>query len=286
MNAAGCDFQGMSDSSYFTALTVVSAMKAACEMRGISIANASVIIEGFGKVGMHIASELEKLGCKIVGISTIKGAIYNASGLDIDRVMKLQNQYEDDLVHHYGVECITKKELLLEKSTDVLIPCARTWSINRANMNNINAKMIIPGANVPLTKEAEEFLHQKGILCLPDFLCNVGGVFGTSLYDNGNSIPTVHHFIMNDFGRLVKEVIWKSTTEHRPPSEIARVIAKKNGHMNDEETRQKLWRKFVVKWPHRLILIQRFIPGVKAWFSLQDQRRIFAENCKDIKSIY
>ena len=77
MKAAGCAFKGMSDSAYFTALTVASAVKAACDIQGIDLSTASVAIEGFGNVGSNVGQELSKWGTKIVGVSTTKGAIYD-----------------------------------------------------------------------------------------------------------------------------------------------------------------------------------------------------------------
>lgn len=285
MNAAGCNFHGISDSAYFTALTVASAVKAACETNDIDMSTISVTIEGFGSVGMNLASELKKWGVKIIGVSTVKGALYDAGGLDINKLLKLRKQYKDDLVYHYGTECIERKELLLEMYTDILIPCARPWTINTTNMKKIKAKMIIPGANVPLTKEAEEFLHQKGVLCLPDFICNVGGVGGTGLYNAGNRIPRVQRFIMNEFGQLVKELILKSFKEHRLPSDIARSVAEKNCTVNIQGMQYKSYmKKFVNRWFDRVIQFQRFFPGLQVRMSLESQRRIFAENIKSIKN--
>ncbi|MCK5019645.1 MAG: Glu/Leu/Phe/Val dehydrogenase [Candidatus Peribacteraceae bacterium] len=286
MNAAGCGFKGISDSAYFTALTVSSAVKAACESKGIDISTISVIIEGFGGVGMNIASELSNWGAKIAGISTVKGALFDSDGLNIDKLIELRKKYKDDLVYHYGAECLERKELLLEMNTDVLIPCARTWSINSMNMKNIKAKMIVPGANAPLTEEAEEFFHKKGILYLPDFICNLGGVFGTSLYDNGNRKITVHRFIMNEFCQLVKELIIKSIKENRLSFEIAKAVAEENCIAKDLGRQHKSWmKKFVIKVAHKDIHFQRFIPGLQAWDSLQNQRRIFAENIEIMKRL-
>jgi glutamate dehydrogenase/leucine dehydrogenase len=286
MKAAGCKFQGITDSAYFTALTVASAVKAACETKDIDISSISVTIEGFGEVGKNIASELTKWGAKITGISTIKGALYDSSGLDINKLMELRKRYNDDLVLHYGAECLKRKELLLEMNTDVLIPCARTWSINEENMKNIKAKIIVPGANVPLAEGAEKFLHQKGILCLPYFICNLGGVFGTSLYDNRNPIPTVYRFIMNEFGQLVKEIILTSIKENRLPFEIAKAVAEKNCKENNGVKQHKSRiKKFMIKYFHRDIHFLWFIPGLRAWLSLQNRRRIFAENIEIIKRL-
>jgi len=284
MNAARYILKEISDSAYFTALTVVSALRAACETKRIDLSTVTVTIEGFGSVGMNIASELAKLGVKIIGVSTVNGALYDKGGLDINKLIDLKKKYKDDLVNYYGTECLKKKELLLEMETDILIPCARTWSINAANMKNIKAKIIVPGANVPFTKEAEEFLHQKGILCLPDFICNLGGVFGTNLYDNGNRIQTVHRFIMNEFGQIIKELIWKSIKKYCLPSEIARSVAEKNCNANVQEMQNKSFIKKIINWRlYKVIQFQRFLTVLQGWFFLQSQRKIFVENIKAIK---
>jgi glutamate dehydrogenase (NAD(P)+) len=279
MNAAGCDFQGISDSSFFTALTVASAVKAACETKAMDFSKVSVIIEGFGEVGMNLASELDKIGVKIVGVSTINGALYDANGLDIKKLIELKKQYQDDFVQQYTTEQIIQKELLLEMNTDILIPCARTWSINKTNMKNIKAKIIIPAANVPLTKEAETYLHQKGILCVPDFICNLGGVFGTSLYDNRNSIPRIHCFIMDEYGQLIKDLLSTSMKKHCLPSEIAQGIAEKNCKIHNQRTQHNSWtKKFSITVFNKSIHFLGVFPGLQPRIALQRHRKIFYEN--------
>jgi glutamate dehydrogenase (NAD(P)+) len=278
MKAAGCKFHEIPDSAYFTALTVVSAIKAACETKNIDISTITAIIEGFGVVGMNLAAELDNWGVKIVGVSTVKGAIYDADGLDINKLLELNKRYKDDFINYYGTESLERKELLLEMETDVLIPSARPWSINETNMKKIKAKMIVPSANLPLTRDAEEFLHQHRILCLPDFVCNLGGACGSILIKDGNHKKTVYHFIMKEFGQLVKEIIWKSTEEHCFPSEIAKKISEKNHNLNgigamNKSSANKLINKYFLK-----------VPGLSGWMSIQKQRRVFTDNIKYIKN--
>ena len=148
-------------------------------------------------------------------------------------------------------------------------------------MNRILAKMIVPGANVPLTEEAEEFLHKKGILCLPDFVCNGGGVFGTALYDSGVRTSEVHEFIMKEFGLLVKELIWRSEKDNRRPSEVAQKIAE--GNFNSISM-QKGWEirryfNFGLRMGYRIHVIPS---RVKAWISYREARRMIAENISHI----
>ena len=286
MKSAGCAFKGVSDSSYFTALTVASAVKAACDIRGIDVSAASVVIEGFGKVGSKVGQELSKWGTKIVGVSTTEGAIYDDGGLEIDKLVELRKRYRGNLVRYYGDEAgfIEEKELLLEMDTDILIPCARPWTINAKNMNRIRAKMIVPSAHVPLTEEAEEFLHQKGILCLPDLACNTGGIFGTALYDSGVRTSEVHEFIMKEFGLLIKELIWRSVKDNRRPSEVAQKIAEDNFNSLDwsmqKRRRIKRYLGFGLRMGYRIHVIPQH---VVAWVNYRNARRMLAENIKCLK---
>jgi glutamate dehydrogenase (NAD(P)+) len=286
MKAAGCAFKGVSDSSYFTALTVVSAVKAACDIRGIDVSTASVVIEGFGKVGGNVGQELSKWGTKIVGVSTTKGAIYDDGGLEIEKLVELRKRYGGNLVRHYGDEAgfIEAKELLLEMDTDILIPCARPWTINAKNMNRICAKIIVPSGHVPLTEEAEEFLHQKGILCLPDVVCNIGGIFGTALYDSGVRMPKVHEFIMKEFGILVKELIWRSVKDNRRPSEVAQKIAEDNFNSLNWGMQKGRWLKRYFNFGLRMGYRIHVIPQrVEAWVRYREAERILAENIRNLK---
>ena len=151
-------------------------------------------------------------------------------------------------------------------------------------MNRIRAKMIVLGANVPLTEEAEEFLHKKGILCLPDLVCNTGGIFGTALYDSGVRTSEVREFIMKEFGLLVKELIRRSVKDNRRPSEVAQKIAEDNfnslGWSMQKRRRIKRYLDFGLRTSYRIHVIP---PRVVAWVRYREARRILAENIRCLK---
>lgn len=136
--------------------------------------NTTVSIHGFGKVGMPAAHDLHLQGAKIVAISDVSGAIYNKAGLNIPEAIEWVRSRKllKDLPN---VEHITNDQLL-ELDVDVLIPAAIDGVITHENMRNIKARMIAEGANGPLTKEAVEYLTEKGAYIIPDILCNAGGV--------------------------------------------------------------------------------------------------------------
>jgi glutamate dehydrogenase (NAD(P)+) len=134
----------------------------------------SFAIQGFGNVGLNAAMALYKEGSKIVAISDIKGGLYNPDGLNIDDV-KTYAETNGTVVGFPGADAISNEELL-ELEVDVLIPAAVEDVITHANAPNIKARIIVEGANGPVTPDADEILDEKGIIVVPDILANAGGV--------------------------------------------------------------------------------------------------------------
>jgi glutamate dehydrogenase/leucine dehydrogenase len=136
--------------------------------------NTTVAIHGFGKVGMPAAEDLASQGAKILAVSDMSGAVYDAKGLDVakcTRWVKGGNLLKD----LSGVTIITNEELL-ELDVDILVPAAIDGVITKDNAHKVKAKIIAEGANGPLTNEAVEILTNKGVFIIPDILCNAGGV--------------------------------------------------------------------------------------------------------------
>lgn len=135
----------------------------------------SVAIHGFGKVGSVAAEELYQRGVKVVAVSDISGGIYNKNGIDIPAAIEHINRYRSLEGFEKDVERISNEELL-ELDVDVMIPAAVDSVINAKNMEKIKARYIAEGANGPVTSKAANYLEDKGVLIIPDVLCNAGGV--------------------------------------------------------------------------------------------------------------
>jgi len=141
---------------------------------GIELRRADVVVQGFGNVGYYSAKYMSEFGCKIAGLSDSKGGIYNAKGLHVDDVLKFKEKNGTVLGYPDAKE-ITNEELL-EKKCDILIPCALENQITEKNAHRIKARLVLEGANGPTTPEADEILHQSGVMVIPDILANAGGV--------------------------------------------------------------------------------------------------------------
>ena len=140
----------------------------------INIREATVIIQGMGNVGGNAARSLSDEGCRIIGISDSKGALYNPDGLNVTRV-EMHKEERDTLKGYQGADYITNEELL-ERPCDILIPAALEGVITEKNAGNIKARMLVEAANIPTSPEADAILHDKGTAIIPDLLANAGGV--------------------------------------------------------------------------------------------------------------
>ena len=149
-------------------------VKRAVEHYGIKTGTPTVAIQGFGNVGSITAKLLHEAGFKIVAVSDVFGAIYNADGLDIPRLLAYVSEM-GRVEGFTGSKSISNKELL-ETECDVLVPAALGGQITDQNADNLRCKIIVEGANGPTSPDADKILFDRGILVIPDILANAGGV--------------------------------------------------------------------------------------------------------------
>lgn len=133
-----------------------------------------VVVQGFGNAGANAALIWGKAGHKIIAVSDSRGGVYTSNGLDIVKLLAYKEK-TGSVLGFSGSRDITNEELL-ELDCDLLIPAALENTITSDNVNNIKAKAILELANGPITSEADEVLHKKGIPVVPDILANSGGV--------------------------------------------------------------------------------------------------------------
>lgn len=158
-----------------TAMGGMYVLREAARLRKIDLKRAKIAIQGFGNAGMFAFELSEKLfGSKVVAVSDSGGGVYAAGGLDYGRLVRTKK--ETGSVQNYkGGETITNEELLTSE-VDILIPAAIENQINRENAGKISADIVLELANGPVTPEADQILFEKGMLDMPDFLVNSGGV--------------------------------------------------------------------------------------------------------------
>jgi glutamate dehydrogenase len=156
-----------------TAKGVIIMIMQALKIRGLSINQARVIIQGFGNAGSYLAQFLHALGAKVVGISDVYGAIYEEDGLDIPSLLERRDSF--GTVTKLFSKTLTNQQIL-EQKCDILVPAAIENQITQENAANIQAGIIVEAANGPTTIEATKILTERGVLIVPDILANAGGV--------------------------------------------------------------------------------------------------------------
>jgi glutamate dehydrogenase (NAD(P)+) len=141
---------------------------------GINAGEATVAVQGFGNVGAVAAKLLAREGCRLTAISDSKGGVYNPKGLDLE-LLSAQKKETGSVIGLKNAETITNAELL-QLECDILVPAAFEHQLVKANASSVKAKLIIEGANNPITPEADRILGGNGIFVVPDILANTGGV--------------------------------------------------------------------------------------------------------------
>jgi len=137
--------------------------------------NVTCAVQGFGNVGSWSARLMQEKGVTIVAISDVSGGYYNPDGIDIENAISYMAKNGRSLAGFSGGQLISN-EALLELDVDILAPCALEDQITDENAENIKAKLIVEGANGPVSASADSILDEKGILIVPDILANAGGV--------------------------------------------------------------------------------------------------------------
>ena len=168
------DIGGSEGREKATSRGIAFCVREAAKVIGLDLKGATVAIQGFGNVGGNAAPLLAELGCKIVAVSDVNGAVYCKDGFDVDLLMKTVKD-TGTCIEYEGVEHITNADLL-ELEVDVLVPAALEGVIHQDNADNIKCKILAEGANGPTTPIADKMLTDKGIFVIPDVLCNAGGV--------------------------------------------------------------------------------------------------------------
>jgi len=208
-----------------TGYGVFHAIRVTAEHLSINLKEALVAIDGFGNVGSFLARYLSEFGAKIVAVSDSKGCIYSPSGLDYEKLKKVKEETRS--VINYEPATVLKGEELFKLSVDILVPASIPDVINDRNVDEIKAKAVVEAANIPATYEIEKRLHERGILVIPDFIANAGGVISSYAEYIGENPQRMFELVKQKIVRNVKLVLEKAEEEKVIPRDAALKIAKK-----------------------------------------------------------
>ncbi len=180
---------------------------------------ARLVIQGFGAVGKNTARFLAKKGAVLVAASDSRGMIKNHSGLNVNELIQLKLQGKSVADYPDGERF--EREAIIEVECDIWIPAARPDVINKDNVGHLKTKLIMQGANIPITHEAEAMLSKQGILYVPDFIANAGGVICAAMEYHGANESTALATIEEKVRRNTELVLTRAKEENIEPRQAA-----------------------------------------------------------------
>lgn len=157
----------------------------AARSAGLELAGARVAIEGFGSVGKAAARFLIAQGALLVAVSDSRGGVCNPAGMDLQALLEAKRGGGSVSGSDQGRRI--SREELFGVECDILIPAATADVIHGGNVDSVKARLILEGANIPVTGQAEQILHERGVLVIPDFIANAGGVIMAAMEYAGRS---------------------------------------------------------------------------------------------------
>jgi glutamate dehydrogenase (NAD(P)+) len=190
---------------------------------GLELKGARLLIEGFGSVGKAAARFLAAKGVVLIGASDYRGAVHDPGGIDIDELIEVKQRTGS--VANYGKGSKVDRSGLLELQCDILVPAAVPDVIHGGNANAIRTRLILQGANIPVTAEAEAALSARGVLCVPDFIANAGGVIMAAMEHAGKNEAEAFDAIAGRIRKNTRLVLEKAEREQILPRAAAEALA-------------------------------------------------------------
>ncbi|HWS44692.1 MAG TPA: Glu/Leu/Phe/Val dehydrogenase [Acidimicrobiia bacterium] len=190
---------------------------------GLELNGARIAVQGFGAVGKHAARFLAERGTVLVAAADIAGTIADPNGLDVAALIAVKAGGGRVVDAPFGEKLA--REAVLDVDCDILIPAARPDILTVDNAKHVRARLVAQGANIPASVDAEHVLYERGILSLPDFIANAGGVICAAVEYHGGSEAAAFAEIEDKISRNVATVLERSRDLAVPPRSAAQAMA-------------------------------------------------------------
>ena len=196
---------------------------AAAPFCDLDLDGARIAVQGFGAVGKHAARYLIERGARLVATSDSRGAIYDPAGLDVAALMALKAS--GGAVTQYSGGEKLERDALIGVDCDIWIPAARPDAINDENVGKLEARLVVAGANIATTPGAEAHLHEAGVLVVPDFIANAGGVICAALEHAGATETMAMAAIEEKVAANTRTVLERANADEVMPRAAATALA-------------------------------------------------------------
>jgi glutamate dehydrogenase/leucine dehydrogenase len=168
-----------------TGFGLAAAIEVAGGFINLDLKGARIAVQGFGAVGKHAARFLTQEGAVLVGASDSGGTLVDRSGLDVTALIALKDAGRPLRDHPRGEKL--DGDAVLDVECDIWIPAARPDVVRADNVHRLKTRLMAQGANIPCTADAESALHKRGVLVIPDFIANAGGVICAAIEFQGGT---------------------------------------------------------------------------------------------------
>ena len=216
------DLGGLPHELGSTGFGVFHATKIALEHKGKGLEGTTFAVEGFGNVGQFVSKYMTEKGAKLVAASDSRGMVCNMDGLNFEELLK--TKLEKKTVVELGGCEVKESNSILDVPCDVLITAAIKDLVKPNDVDRLKCKFLIQGSNIPMSHATEKELHKKGILVIPDFVANAGGVISSYVEFKGGSEEEMWKMVEEKVVENTKAML-ERVTEENFPREVANKIA-------------------------------------------------------------
>jgi glutamate dehydrogenase (NAD(P)+) len=206
----------------FGLAVAVEAARAQCRLE---LQGARVAVQGFGAVGQHAARFLAEKGAVLVAAADSGATLLDPKGLDIAALIR-HKEAGGALADYPGGEK-QARDAIIDVPCEIWIPAARPDVLRAENVGRLTAKIVAQGANIPATAEAERMLHDRGILVLPDFIANAGGVICAAVEYHGGTESIAFAAIAEKIARNTGDMLAEMARTKMLPREAAVQLAER-----------------------------------------------------------
>jgi glutamate dehydrogenase (NAD(P)+) len=201
------------------------AVEVAAARIGLDLDGARVAVQGFGSVGRHAARFLAEKGAVLVAAADSRGTLHDPAGLDVAGL--IGHKRGGGAVTDFAAGRKLDRDAILGVACEIWIPAARPDVLREDNVDRLDARIVAQGANIPVTEGAEAMLHERGVLSIPDFIANAGGVICAAVEYHGGGERQAFAAIEEKIRRNTEQVLDEAAKTGCPPRRAAAVLAER-----------------------------------------------------------
>ncbi len=194
-------------------------------MAGIELEGARVAVQGFGSVSRHAARFLAERGARLVAASDSAGTLVAEDGIEVARLAVIKQEGGSVLDYPGGEKA--ERDAVIDVACEIWIPAARPDVIREDNVDRLRTKLVLEGANIPITEAAEARLHAEGVLVVPDFIANAGGVICAAVEYRGGTEAQAFETIADKIRRNTAAVLDLVRQQNMLPRQAAVELAQR-----------------------------------------------------------